>query len=945
MRNILTIILLWASVVASADALDSLQEALRDRPQIQERIYVQTDNNCYFVGDTLWYKAFVLRADSLKPTHLSKLLYVELLTPDGYLVSRNRHVIAPDGTTNGQFFLKDSLYSGYYEVRAYTKWQLNFNETVYPHSTQDRHVFYNKEFQEAFFRKQEGLYSRVLPVYEKPMRVGEYDDKRIIPRPKQRAYQDKPDIKVTFYPEGGQLVSGLDSQVAFEVTDNDGQGLSLTGVIDGSYAIRSQKDGRGLFPYSASKNYKKVTFSYNNKDYTFELPEVQPTGCVINYDHKSRKVKALAQGVTMGAMSITCRGKLRHFDRITSTDYSLDLSNMALPTGINEVIIYDNNAQPLASRLFFVNNNDRSKQLTYDLKASDETLKDTTKAAAYAPLALQLKGAAGMPSTFCVSVRDNNVEELSYDDGNIMTDFLLSGELKGFVANPAQYFPEKEEQKVKAQENLDLLMMVQGWRRYKRVTQLRYLPERNLTFEGQVLNVPSSSNIIDLDYITGFTNAETTDAIILSPIGYKKCKSMVVGDSLESALGKLMASGKVGMSMRLYGAERCDCMGDTNHVTDPTVGDPIYTKPLKNKQIMMEAEIIKGTDVGSVTAAINDKGFFKVNIPPYYDEAVFMLTAYQNKDSLKKALTSTKNRKRMDETAYPDYYVKQDVFYPQFTEPYSWYQHNAPDDYDYVDDENIPAALQNNRIEGDHYLQNVVVRKRRKMKKSINWEKPTVVIDAYQLYNEMTDYGISHGVLDMIKFPMQATTYLFGYLGEANEVKVRGLIEVQNELLDEGDKKKHSPFFRNYVVNPTTEVDIPMSKQALYEQLHLNRMLNIRAYTDYDKRNGTRLEIDGEAAVTLVIEPIPDNGKRYTYRDRRYILDGITYPEEFYSPDYSQQKPAEPTDYRRTLYWNPNAKPAEDGTFHATFYNNSRPTRLVVNASGIDTDGNFYFTK
>ena len=136
-----------------------------------------------------------------------------------------------------------------------------------------------------------------------------------------------------------------------------------------------------------------------------------------------------------------------------------------------------------------------------------------------------------------------------------------------------------------------------------------------------------------------------------------------------------------------------------------------------------------------------------------------------------------------------------------------------------------------------------------------------------------------------------------------------------------------------------------MSKQALYEQLHLNRMLNIRAYTDYDKRNGTRLEIDGEAAVTLVIEPIPDNGKRYTYRDRRYILDGITYPEEFYSPDYSQQKPAEPTDYRRTLYWNPNAKPAEDGTFHATFYNNSRPTRLVVNASGIDTDGNFYFTK
>ena len=79
---------------AKADALDSLQTLLQTKVQVQEKVYVQTDNNCYFVGDTLWYKAFVLRADDNKPTNMSKLLYVELLSPDGVVVERQRIVVS-----------------------------------------------------------------------------------------------------------------------------------------------------------------------------------------------------------------------------------------------------------------------------------------------------------------------------------------------------------------------------------------------------------------------------------------------------------------------------------------------------------------------------------------------------------------------------------------------------------------------------------------------------------------------------------------------------------------------------------------------------------------------------------------------------------------------------------------------------------------------------------
>lgn len=88
-----------------ADVVDSLYMALKTRSQVQEKIYLQLDNTCYFKGDTIWYKAYTLRADNLKPTDMSRILYVELLTPDGYLVERQQLVIDYDGASNGMFIL------------------------------------------------------------------------------------------------------------------------------------------------------------------------------------------------------------------------------------------------------------------------------------------------------------------------------------------------------------------------------------------------------------------------------------------------------------------------------------------------------------------------------------------------------------------------------------------------------------------------------------------------------------------------------------------------------------------------------------------------------------------------------------------------------------------------------------------------------------------------
>jgi hypothetical protein len=89
-----------------------------------------------------------------------------------------------------------------------------------------------------------------------------------------------------------------------------------------------------------------------------------------------------------------------------------------------------------------------------------------------------------------------------------------------------------------------------------------------------------------------------------------------------------------------------------------------------------------------------------------------------------------------------------------------------------------------------------------------------------------------------------------------------------------------------------------------------------------------------------VAYPLLDNNKQLYYRDRRYVFDGIDVPDEFYSPDYSKcELPKEPTDYRRTLYWNPALQLNANGTANVTFWNNSNVSKISVSAEGLTNEG------
>src|SRR5574344_2318240 len=204
-HKIFTTIILMAMGHLSAAAaipttLDSIRNVLDSASTalVQEKAYVHLDNTCYFVGDTIWYKAYVVRADNLHFTDMSHILYVELLSPDGLVVERQQLIVSDKGFCCGDFALKDSLYSGFYEIRAYTRWMLNFNMSEHMNVRKDRESFYNFLIAKDYFRQYDALYSRVVPIYTKPDSAGNYSANRLYVRPQQRIVKPATEeLKVT----------------------------------------------------------------------------------------------------------------------------------------------------------------------------------------------------------------------------------------------------------------------------------------------------------------------------------------------------------------------------------------------------------------------------------------------------------------------------------------------------------------------------------------------------------------------------------------------------------------------------------------------------------------------------------------------------------------------------------------------------------------------------
>ena len=469
----------------------------------QEKVYLHIDNTCYFVGDTVWYKAYVTRSDKGWLTDLSKIMYVELLTPDGYLVERQQ-LKMEDGTAHGAFTLTDSLYAGYYELRAYTRWMLNFGRYEHPHSKYTEDMFYNEQMARDFFRDYDKLYSRVFPVFDKPKEAGRYT-KDMTVRPMRRYYKarkGKPEIDLRFYPEGGHLIAGTNGRVAFEINDEEGKHLEAELSIMDSRGkeitqTRTLNRGRGVFTLTDMKPNEeyKARLHYQGYDYEVKLPKVEKEGYALHVERKDSVLRMIIQGATENkeelGIQIQCNGVSKAVRKLppnaTGKD-TIDIYWASLPTGVNQITLFNAEGRVYADRLFFVNHHDYDQPLV-----NVEGIKQ--EYAPFEPIELRMKLLRHQDADISLAIRDHATDETTYDNGTMLTEMLLASEIKGFVENPGWYFEADDSLHRQA---LDLLMMVQGWRRHDwkmmagaEKTQFEFLPEKIQTLCGSVYKTHS----------------------------------------------------------------------------------------------------------------------------------------------------------------------------------------------------------------------------------------------------------------------------------------------------------------------------------------------------------------------------------------------------------------------------------------------------------------------
>lgn len=458
------------------------------------KIYLQTDRSTYSLEDTVWFKAYTLDAAYHFPTDKSKVIYVDILNKNGDKVLGKKLYTENLGVAS-DFFIGREWIPGRYKLRAYTKFMLN----------QDQEFIYNKEIQIVDINKA--------------------SDEIFIPNDSinsEKVNSPSPSLELTFFPESGDLLAGIDSRVAIRIENYSADLGDILGSIEdesGNLVVRFRVFERGyglaLFKPVVGKQYLG---RLDNDPKLFPLPEVKARGFNIMTLIKSDKVSVtissnVKSGLSNGDILIQSRGRLiyhKKLDDMVSDFYGLQLNTKEIPTGVTHITFFDKHGIPRSERLFFVDND-----LPQTVIKTDKSIYGKRE-----KVDLNLSVINTDLKSFDCSVSVFNNSNLKGDrpSDNIKSWMLLNSDLRGKINDPAFYFEKPRDQK--RSYLLDLVMMTHGWRRFtwedmsqeNAFQDLEHARELGLYVKGytsKLLNTqaPIKSNVI-LNFLNNDINQE-----------------------------------------------------------------------------------------------------------------------------------------------------------------------------------------------------------------------------------------------------------------------------------------------------------------------------------------------------------------------------------------------------------------------------------------------------
>jgi len=520
----------------------------------QEKVYLHLDKPYYAAGDDIWFKAYITKGGEHKLSDLSGIVNVELIN-DKDSVSKAIKLPVIAGMAWGDLKLADSLTEGSYRIRAYTAYMQNAGEDYFfDQPIQIGNAISNKVIAKAnyTFGTIENNQQKVTALINytdldgKPYSGKEVSyevtlNSRKVSRgkgltdnngnlnlnfinatpslfktgtiitdvklsPDQKATKTVPiqvtstKIDVQFFPEGGSLINGIRTIMAFKAVGADGLGVEIKGMVtddQGNEVAPVQTDHLGMGSFAFTPEAGK-TYSAKLNTGTVQLPKATDEGYVLNVYNNNPETITVKVSVSETTLKKEPNGEINlvaqsggHIvfaakTKIDAPSFTTKIPKSRFPSGIAQFTLFSGTGEPLNERITFIQNDDQLK------------LGINTNKKSYAPrekvnLILTAKNKESQPVAGCFSVAvidEDKVPSAEEQGTTILSNILLTSDIKGYIEKPNYYFTNITN---KTKADLDVLMLTQGYRRFswKKVMgdnfpQLTYQPERTLSITGHI---------------------------------------------------------------------------------------------------------------------------------------------------------------------------------------------------------------------------------------------------------------------------------------------------------------------------------------------------------------------------------------------------------------------------------------------------------------------------
>lgn len=510
----------------------------------EERVYLHIDKPFYKPGENIWFKAYVRNGSDMTASSTSDILHVELINPKGS-VEKHLELICKKGIAQGDFQLGENAAGGIYKIKAYSNWQKNeaeaflFEKELTVQNVILPSVLLKLDYDKKAFGPGDLVSATAeiksinnSPIALKDLKyIVQLDGKNFLEikgrtdadgvlalsfrLPKERISNDgllniliehegKTEsisrsipielntIDLSFFPEGGDMLAGFESKIAFKGLNSFHKPADVEGYVTDSKGKKvatfsSYHQGMGAFcmkPEDGEVYTAHITKPAGIST-TYQLPEAAHRGYALGVSENTNDLITL-ELLTTEKEVLTVIGTIR--DKVVYNGKSNGTSVTKLmvaindfPMGVVRFTLFDSKGFERAERLVFAN---RHKQLKITLTTDKEKYQPREKV----KLNLKVTDERGiaMPGNFSIAVVDEKLLSFADDrSGNLLSKLFLEADIKGKVEEPAFYFNNKE---TKAEQAMDFLMLTSGYRRFtwKQIVN-NELPEISFQAEKAIL--------------------------------------------------------------------------------------------------------------------------------------------------------------------------------------------------------------------------------------------------------------------------------------------------------------------------------------------------------------------------------------------------------------------------------------------------------------------------